>query len=155
LGLRVSDDEPSRLRALDWLLSAMGALPVRHSRIKCHLRAGLATEQNAVRGQLRVEARNCLESSLGTQPTMALSCQLLFLYIIILLYNFFNLYRKHTPPANIFLYILLLILLFCDKMFLTFQKTYVRNISFLCKHGCYMSPEWIEFTKNSIDILVT
>lgn len=40
-------------------------------------------------------------------------------------------------------------------MFLTFQKTYVRNISFLCKHGCYMSPEWIEFTKNSNDILVT
>ena len=37
-------------------------------------------------------------------------------------------------------------------MFLTFQKTY---ISFLCKHGCYMSPEWIEFTKNSNDILVT
>jgi hypothetical protein len=39
-------------------------------------------------------------------------------------------------------------------MFLTFQKTSVRNISFLCKHGCYMSPEWIEFTKNSNDILV-
>ena len=40
-------------------------------------------------------------------------------------------------------------------MFLTFQKTYVRNNSFLCKHGCYMSPEWIEFTKNCNDILVT
>jgi hypothetical protein len=155
LGLRVSDDEPSRLRALDWLLSAMGAWPVWHSRIKCHLRAGLATVQNAVRDQPRFEARNCRESSLGSQPTMALSCQLLF-YILLFCYTMFlNFTENIPPPANIFLYILLLILLFCYKMFLTFRKTYAHNISFLCKHGYYLSPEWIEFTKKSNDILVT
>jgi hypothetical protein len=68
---------------------------------------------------------------------------------------FLNFTENIPPPANIFLYILLLILLFCYKMFLTFQKTYAHNISFLCKHGYYLSPEWIEFTKNSNDILVT
>jgi hypothetical protein len=86
----------------------MGAWPVWHSRIKCHLRAGLATVQNVVRDQPRFEARNCRESSLGSQPTMALSCQLLF-YILLFCYTMFlNFTENIPPPANIFLYILLL-----------------------------------------------
>jgi hypothetical protein len=68
------------------------------------MRAGLATVQNAVRDQLRVEARNCRERALSEAddgPLLPTS----FIYIIILLYNFFKLYRKHIPSGqHLFLY---------------------------------------------------